>query len=115
MFKGLMSRLTGGGAREMDVASVAQELAAGSITVVDVREPDEWREGHIRGAIHIPLGTLSDNLGKIDSSKPVVTVCRSGMRSLRGADILLGAGFEDVKSMAGGMNAWQSARQPIKR
>jgi len=115
MFKGLMSKLTGGGAQETDVATVAQELAAGTITVVDVRETDEWRDGHIRGAIHIPLGMLSDNLGKIDQTKPVVTVCRSGMRSLRGADILLGAGFEDVRSMAGGMNAWQSAHQPIKR
>jgi len=115
MFKGLMSKLTGGGAQETDVATVAQELAAGTITVVDVREPDEWRDGHIRGAIHIPLGTLGDNLGKIDRRKPVVTVCRSGMRSLRGADILLGGGCKEVKSMAGGMNAWKSARQPIKR
>ncbi|MGB3330397.1 MAG: rhodanese-like domain-containing protein [Thermomicrobiales bacterium] len=115
MFKSVMSKLMGGGAQETDVATVVEGLAAGTITVVDVREQDEWRAGHIRGAIHIPLGSLGERTAKIDRSKPVVTVCRSGMRSLRGADTLRAAGFEDVRSMAGGMNAWVSARQPVAR
>jgi hydroxyacylglutathione hydrolase len=115
MLRRLLGMLTQGNAKETSIASVAQGLAVGGITVVDVRGDDEWQDGHIRGAIHIPLGSLQASAGTLDRSKPVVTVCRSGMRSLRGADILMAAGFDDVKSMAGGMKAWQSAGQPVTK
>ncbi len=89
--------------------------AAGPVTIVDVREPDEWRGGHIAGAVHIPLGDLARRAGEVDASGPVVTVCRSGRRSLDAVRILQAAGAEDVKSMAGGMIAWQEAGRPIAR
>ena len=115
MLKTLLAKLGSGGAAETDVASVAEGLRSGSVTVIDVREPDEWREGHIRGAVHIPLGSLATQAGTIDRSKPVVTICRSGKRSLRAAEILTSSGFPDVKSMAGGMIAWTAAHQPTTR
>ena len=102
-------------APETDVATTARERAAGAIQIVDVREPDEWATGHIPGSVLIPLGELAARRGELDPARPVVVVCRSGSRSLTGADVLLGAGFKDAKSMAGGMIAWAEAGHPVER
>ena len=80
------------------------------VQVVDVREPNEWAEGHIAGAIHIPLGELGLRKEELDRDRAVVTVCRSGRRSLTAADALLASGFTQVASLAGGMNAWSAPR-----
>ena len=114
MLNRLLQMAGGSSESETDVASVVKALE-GDVTVLDVREPQEWQSGHIAGAIHIPLGDLARRAGEVDASKPVVTVCRSGRRSLEAVRILRQAGLSDVKSMAGGMIAWQEARQPIVR
>lgn len=96
--------------------SVGQAIEARTSTqIVDVREPDEWTEGHIAGAVHIPLGDLLQRAGELDPNRPVVTVCHLGGRSLIAAEALSNAGFQDVASMAGGMAAWEDAGQPITR
>jgi len=82
--------------------------------IVDVREPDEWAAGHIPGAILIPLGELPSRLGDVPPNRPIVVVCRSGNRSAQGRDILLGAGFQAVTSLEGGMNDWEVAGLPIE-
>lgn len=86
-----------------------------TVQVVDVREPDEWASGRIPGAVHVPLGELGLRKGELDPSRPVVAVCRSGRRSITAADALRGAGFGQVASLAGGMNAWREAGQPVDR
>jgi hydroxyacylglutathione hydrolase len=83
--------------------------------LVDVRELDEWAEGHAPGAALIPLGELEARRGELDPTQPVVTVCRSGRRSLTAAEILLEAGFHDARSLAGGMVAWRDAGLPVER
>ena len=83
--------------------------------LVDVRETGEWAEGHAPRAVLIPLGELVDRRGELDPARPVVTVCRSGRRSLTAAEILLGAGFRDVWNLAGGMIAWRAAQMPVER
>ena len=83
--------------------------------LVDVRELDEWVEGHAPGAALIPLGELEARRGELDTARPVVTVCRSGRRSLTAAEILLEAGFRDARSLAGGMVAWRDAGLPVER
>ena len=80
--------------------------------MLDVREPDEWSEGHMPGATLIPLGDLESRLGEVPLDRPVVVICRSGNRSRRGRDILLGAGYAQATSMAGGMRAWEAAGHP---
>lgn len=100
---------------ETDVASVVAAGAATGLTLVDVREPEEWREGHIAGAVHIPLGDLARRASEVDASKPVVTVCRSGRRSLDAVRLLEEAGISGSLSLAGGMIAWQEAGQPVER
>jgi len=96
--------------------SVSKVTEAGAGTqIVDVREPDEWDDGHIAGAVHIPLGDLLQRAAELDPKRPVVTVCHLGARSLIAADALLRAGFRDVVSMAGGMAAWERAGEPVAR
>ena len=73
---------------------------------LDVREQSEWNEGHIEWATLIPLGQLAARQDELPKDKKIVVVCRSGNRSAQGRDILLNAGFNEVTSMAGGMNDW---------
>jgi len=84
------------------------------VQIVDVREPSEWAGGHIPGAIHIPLGEIALRQNELKRDVPIVTVCRSGSRSLVAGELLQRAGFSEVSSMAGGMIAWSKARQPIE-
>lgn len=76
-------------------------------TLLDVRQPEEYEQWHIPGALHIPLAELNSRLDHIDSSKPVIVYCRSGNRSAAATGVLLGAGFGEVYNMSGGMLAWK--------
>ncbi|MBE3560160.1 MAG: rhodanese-like domain-containing protein [Ktedonobacteraceae bacterium] len=87
---------------------------AGAV-IVDVREIYEWKEGHIPGAIHIPLGSLAERVQELDSSRETITVCRSGHRSMSAARILQRAGFSQVSNLTGGMINWMHHQLPIKR
>jgi rhodanese-related sulfurtransferase len=97
---------------EVSVSEAAQLQTEGAF-ILDVREPDEWTQGHIAGATLIPLGELPNRLSELPEGEKIVVVCRSGNRSAQGRDILLNSGFTQVTSMAGGMNAWQSQGYPI--
>ena len=100
---------------EVTVAQTIDARANGTHEIVDVRECDEWDEGHIPGSRFIPLGELGARSGELDPAKPVIAVCHSGKRSLTAVEVLQGAGFKDVASMAGGMVDWAKAGQPIER
>jgi rhodanese-related sulfurtransferase len=80
--------------------------------LLDVREPHEWRAGHAPQARHIPLGQLPHRLSELPAGRPVVTVCRSGMRS-RQAAVLLARQGRQVSNLAGGMHAWHRAGLPV--
>jgi rhodanese-related sulfurtransferase len=94
--------------REISVSEAASMRDAGAF-ILDVREPDEWNDSHIPGATLIPLGELAARANEVPQDQEIVVVCRSGNRSAQGRDILLSAGFENVTSMAGGINQWKSA------
>ena len=106
---------TTGTTPEVNVEEAHRTWADRSAVLVDVREPREWVDGHIEGAVHIPLGELMRRAGELDKSKSVVTVCRSGHRSLAAADALKDLGFPDVASMNGGMIAWAQSGLPVER
>lgn len=78
----------------------------GEIQVLDVREPEEWEQGHIPGAKHIPLAELPMRLNELDPAKETVVVCRSGNRSGKACDYLSARGHK-VVNMAGGMKEWK--------
>lgn len=88
----------------------ASELADAGALLLDVREPDEWRVGHIADAVHMPLGDVAPE--SVPRDRVVIAVCRSGNRSGKAAAQLAAAGV-DVRNMAGGMKAWAQAGLPI--
>lgn len=92
---------------EVSAAALAAELAhSAPPLLVDVREPHEAEIARITGGRLIPLGQLPERLGEIDSRARIVTYCHRGVRSMRALEILRAAGFHDVRSLAGGIDAW---------
>ncbi|MBK7506577.1 MAG: rhodanese-like domain-containing protein [Bacteroidetes bacterium] len=79
---------------------VKQKIEAGA-KIVDVRSPDEFRDGGFPGAVNIPLQDLQRRLGEIPKEKPVVLYCASGARSGMGARMLKQAGYADVTNAGG--------------
>jgi rhodanese-related sulfurtransferase len=82
--------------------------------ILDVRQPDEFRAGHIPGARVIPLGELSSRQGELPRNRTILCVCRSGARSGVAARQLRDQGLSAV-NLRGGMIAWQSAGYTIRR
>ena len=76
------------------------------VIILDVRQPEEYRSGHLPGAVFIPLPDLINKVGELDHTKPILTYCRSGNRSRAAAALLLSDGFSKVYSMDGGITAW---------
>ncbi len=95
----------------------AAERVASGYTVLDVREPDEYQEGAIPGAIHIPRGHLESQVeGRLtDKTKPVLVYCASGVRSVFAANTLQQLGYETVAEMAGGFNRWKDEGRDWKK
>lgn len=92
----------------MSTAEVRDRLATQDRpTILDVRTAAEFvGDGHIPGALHLPLDRLVEDLGRLDRDREYVTVCRSGARSAQAQRILLRAGFAKTKNMQGGMLRW---------
>ena len=77
-------------------ADLAKLVRDGAL-IVDVRSPAEFKSGHIRGSVNIPVDSLAANLGKLpDKNRPVITCCASGMRSALAKNILRSNGFAEV-------------------
>jgi rhodanese-related sulfurtransferase/rubrerythrin len=79
----------------------------GSYTLLDVRQPSEYKEEHLPGAKLIPLGQLGDSLAEIDKDKPVIAYCAIGGRSRVAAQLLNGYGFKEVYNLKGGIKGWE--------
>src|SRR5438094_10255646 len=82
-----------------------------SPVILDVREKDEWREGHLDGAVSLPRGFLEIKVENTvpDKNTPIVAYCAGGVRSLLAAKIMREMGYQNVSSMAGGYAAWKNA------
>lgn len=93
-------------------ATSAAALVDGGAVLLDVRDHAEWRAGHAPKARHIPLSELASRLRELPPGRPVVTVCRSGMRSARAAAMLAREG-RTVSNLRGGMHAWARAGLPV--
>ena len=92
----------------------AHQLYQEEVFFLDVRTQEEWDDFHAPNTTLIPLDQLPSRVHELPSDEPIVVVCRSGNRSQAGRDILLDNGFEQVTSMAGGLNAWRSAGYPTE-
>src|SRR5216683_37050 len=95
--------------REVDTAAADDARGREGTVVLDVREPDEYEQGALPGAIHIPRGHLESQIeGKIaDKTAPIVVYCAGGTRSAFAALTLGELGYSDVVSVIGGFGKWK--------
>ncbi|MFZ3083789.1 rhodanese-like domain-containing protein [Rhodoferax ferrireducens] len=93
----------------------AAALQGSGALLLDVREADEYVQGHAPGSTLIPLGQLAQRLKEISPFKNqrVVLICRSGRRSAQATALLETAGFSAASNIEGGMLAWQQAGLPV--
>ncbi len=97
---------------EVNIEEAKQRLERGEQwRVLDVREREEYREGHLEGAVSLPRGFLEIRVEEAvpDKSTPIIAYCAGGVRSLIAARTLKEMGYENVTSMAGGYTAWKNA------
>jgi rhodanese-related sulfurtransferase len=85
-----------------------------SVFILDVRQPEEYKAGHIPRAKLIPLNQLGSRLKELPQDREIICVCQSGSRSSFATSQLLSAGYNAL-NLSGGMTAWQSAGLPVKR
>ncbi|ATL88495.1 hypothetical protein DNK48_01300 [Streptomyces malaysiensis subsp. malaysiensis] len=97
---------------DLSPAEARRRVADGELTLVDVREDDEWAARHPVGAVHAALSTLSASLSDLPDG-PLAFVCRTGTRSVRGGAQAIRAGRSSVYSVAGGLEAWEAAGLPV--
>jgi rhodanese-related sulfurtransferase len=99
---------------EISPEEAANKLQNHEAVIVDVREEDEWNEGHIPNAIHLSRGMLElDIEDKIpDPNAVIICHCGGGGRSALAAESLQKMGYKNVRSMAGGLKAWKAAGLP---
>jgi rhodanese-related sulfurtransferase len=85
--------------------------------VLDVREDNEYAQGHILNSVHIPLNMLSEKIGRLEKyrNRPIIASCMSGNRSGRACSVLKKNGFEKVHNLKGGIIAWQNANLPLTK
>ena len=83
------------------------------LVVLDVRTVAEYEEGHISGALNIPVQELEERLGELDSSVQYLVYCRTGNRSSVAVQVLMAGGFDRVYHMNNGITAWVGAGYPV--
>ena len=84
-----------------------------SAWLLDVREPDEWQAGHAPDAHHVPMMEVPARIAEIPNDTEVVVVCRSGGRSGQVVSYLMGNGWDNVRNLDGGMQAWAAQGREV--
>ncbi len=98
---------------EIDVEEL-RPLQMGGANVIDVREPDEYEEGHVPGARLIPLQEVPERIEELPDTGDIYLICKTGARSRRAAEYLATQGYQ-VHNVAGGTMAWIDAGFPVDR
>ncbi len=104
--------------KETNVPDVKRRIDAGEkLLLVDVREDNEWANGHIPGAVHLGRGIIERDIEQRvpDTSTKLILYCGGGFRSALVADNLQKMGYHDVESMDGGWRGWLEAGLPIAK
>jgi len=101
---------------EQGPAEVKRRLDTGEpVVLVDVRDPDEYRDGHIEGAANISRGFLEFRIGTVasDPATPLVLYCQTGLRSILAARVLRELGYDNVVNLQGGFQRWAQSGLPV--
>lgn len=102
--------------KQVDVkAAAALVVTNPQLLFLDVRQPEEYAEGHAPGAVLRPLPDLATWAAKLDKRAPVMVMCRSGHRSMQAATQLVALGFTDVTNVQGGFLAWTAAGLAVEK
>ena len=108
--------MAGNGMSSWNITTEALQGILGQVTLVDVREPEEFAEMRIEGGKLIPLGELQMRASKeLNKSDDIVVYCAHGVRSVQGLMALKTLGFEKVRSLEGGICAWEEKGAPVLR
>jgi rhodanese-related sulfurtransferase len=99
---------------EISPADARKQTEGGEAVLIDVREDGDWREGHAKGAKHLGRGVIELEIEEAipDLKKPIICYCGGGSRSALVAESLQKMGYENVRSIAGGLRAWKEADLP---
>lgn len=105
--------------KECSPEELHARMAAPHALVIDVREPDEYRQGHIPGAVNIPRGMLEFKISSEPAlqqvDRPILLCCKSSGRAALSAVALHNMGFSNVVSVAGGFDAWIAGGHPVAK
>lgn len=99
----------------LEPATLAPRLAAGAVTLLDVRNRSEWEAGHLPHAHHIPLGHLAARLAEVPRDRPIVVQCQGGARSAIAAAHLQRLGVSEVHDLLGGFQRWAAEGHEVVR
>ena len=100
--------------KEVSPAETQVAVSKAYSQFIDVRTLEEYTGGHAARAVNIPLDTLSTKLDSLEKGEPIYVICQTGSRSRKAAEILKGAGFNNVLNVSGGTVAWQAAGLPME-
>jgi len=105
------------GITTLSVTEAVMLMNRKSALVLDVREPDEFAQGHLQGARHVPLSQLSARVKELEKfrDKPVLVVCERGRRANAAAKLLKAQNFTTLNVLKGGMQAWIEAKMPSSK
>jgi rhodanese-related sulfurtransferase len=99
---------------EISPSDAQAQAESGAAILIDVREDEDWREDHAKGAKHLTRGSIELEIEEQvpDLKTPIICYCGGGSRSALVAEILQKMGYENVRSLAGGFRAWKEAALP---
>jgi len=120
LFIGLSSNIRGQGSKESVIKSIEPKelnlvLKSNTVQLVDVRTPNEFKSGHLNNALNINYydQDFSQQISKLDKSKPIYVYCRSGVRSKYSSEILKKLGFKNIYNLKGGILNWNANNLPL--
>lgn len=102
-------------AKHVKADEAAKIIADGKVAVIDVRTPDEFKDGHIQGAknIDIMANDFEAQLGKLDKTQPTLVHCQAGGRSTRALKVFEKLGFKNLIHLDEGFGGWAAAGKPV--
>lgn len=104
-------------AKHVKAEEAAKIIAEGKTVIVDVRTPDEFKDGHIKGAknIDIMASDFEAKLGKLDKTTPTLVHCQAGGRSMRALKVFEKLGFTNLIHLDEGFGGWEAAGKPVEK
>lgn len=99
---------------DVSVDEAGTAIGKGGVQFIDVRTVEEFKEGHARSAINVPLDGLTESLGKLSKEQPIYVICRTGSRSAAASQILKENGFTEIYNIKGGTLDWTAAKLPME-